>query len=467
MKIYSRIVSDILTGEILESDSFEYSGAVALCGDAGIGTMPDIALDDGAAEVAEEATVPGAESEGTELPVETPEGPPEGEAQPVEGEQEAEEPEEAEEPKPMLPRELTKAIRTMREAHPEHAQALRELQRKYFVADAHTKIFKSPEDALAARSTIEMLGGDQGIAELRGWKRVVQDIDKRVDLGDPSVVDDMARSSPDGFKKIIPHALQTLATMDRIAYMETMRPLVLQDLKGSGFKDYLDAAAQELGAGETERANRYLKAMQQFIADAERQEEEKKNRYKDPRLEEIETREKRLREESANQLVNTVASDLASYRRQTIARAVAPLARERKLSNDARDHIIESVNQQILRSLGSNDFYKENMINLIGEGDREKATKYGKDQIDRMRQATVNSVWSKIYGSIAPPRRKPIQAVNGTQAQSQGVSVQPRGIPVQERPSWRDVDMSKTSQEMFLDGKAYLKNGKYVTWRRS
>lgn len=465
MRIYTSVTMD-WDGNIIESESFDYQGPVSLCGD---GSMGLVGGGDGGATLVDDGGVTGDVVESPDT-TDTSVGVPESDvgdrislAEP-ESYAEPEAPATEEHDKPILPAQLTKALREMREAHPDQAQALKELQRSYFARQEFAKVFTSPEEALDAKATMEMLGGKEGIARLRAYESVIQDIDDRVDRGDRSVVEEMARSSPDGFKQLIPHGLEILQTLDRVAYKETVQPLVLNDLKASGFVDYLTAAATELAAGETERANRYLKGMQQWISDAEASVESRKNRYQDPRLVEIQDREKRVSQQAAKQLHDYVDSDLSSYKRETVSRATAGLARERRLSPDAHRDMIDGVMAEIDKLLGSNNFYEQSMNSLYREANREKITNYGKAQIDQIRQRAINSVWTRRYGSLGAPRRKP---AGESQSPQSAQPQQARSIPVAARPSWKDVDMSKTTQDMYLNGKAYLKSGKFVSWKSS
>src|SRR5438552_4043112 len=255
MKIFTRVVMD-WDGKILESESFDYDGPLALCGDAGLmgeGGGTAVAEGGGAPEPAPEPE-PSPEPE----PVEPSDlVPSEGGEEPIvegagsEGGEEPLEPVPAKEPagREPLPAELAKSIKELKQAHPEQIPVLNALTKDHYTAKAFKQVYPTPDEAKADKVAIEALGGREGIAQMRKEVTSIEAFDKMASEGDPGVIHGLADQFPEGFKRLVPTAIERLAKSDPQAYRETLRGPLLQILEGDGLIGVIGEALDELKAG--------------------------------------------------------------------------------------------------------------------------------------------------------------------------------------------------------------------------
>lgn len=404
--------------------------------------------------------------------VETPET---TEQEQSEGAPEQEEPPESE-AKPMLPTQLTKAIRELKEAHPDHAQALKELQAAYYKGDRYAKIFPSAEEALEAKSMLDAIGGKQGMVDFQKQRDLIREYDRQVDEGDPEVVKWMAQASPDGFKKLVPTALQTLQHLDYEAYEEILQPILLETIEASGVTRAIASALQELKAGETSRANSIIQQVQDWVDRHRQIAQQRANRYQDPRLQQLESRERNLSEQTRQMVESHVERDIDFYLQSKVPETIKKIAGASKLSPQAREDLRDGVLDEIDRMMRADEFYNSSKSSMIRQalpsGDIDPVVRFAKAQIDKVLDRSARSVWNRRYGSLESSRStasrgsSPVQPRNG----SPRVASQPqaqRPVLVARRPDANQFDTSRTTQEMFLSGKGYLKNGQFVTWKRS
>jgi len=422
-------------------------------GAAGLADIPtDVGTDAGPIEPLETPEP----SQEPELP-ETPEQPPE--------EPELEEKEKPEEAaKPMLPRQLTKALREMSEAHPEHKQALKELQDTYFRHAALSKHFPTVEEALDAKTTLDAVGGKEGIQQLRSWESTIQDIDRRVDAGDPAIVDEMFSSSPEGMSKLIPRGIEMLERANPEAFRDTVRPLVLRELDGSGLTNYLDGARDELRSGNADRAIRYLDAISNSIQRYRQDEQDRQSRREDPVARQLQTERQQIQSERQNMLRDSVQSGWRQHLNTAIPKAIAQRAAQAGLAPGARTDLIRAVAQEIGQRLGADQFYLDTVKGLYAQGDRERIIRYGTDAIDRVLNGAVGTAWTRGgYDTRGNRRASP----NGAPQKPQAASTQgDRPIPLSQRPNIRDIDDKRTTRDMIaFERRAWLKSGKLVSWK--
>lgn len=378
--------------------------------------------------------------------------------------------------KPMLPAQLTKAIRELKEAHPDHAQALKELQSAYYKGDRYAKIFPSAEEALEAKSMLDAIGGKQGMVDFQKQRDLIQEYDRQVDEGDPEIIKWMAQASPDGFKKLVPTALQTLQRIDYESYEEILQPILLETLESSGVSRAISSALQELKAGETARASSIIQQLQDWTERHRQIAQQRANRYQDPRLQQLESRERNLSEQTRQMVESHVDRDIDFYLQSKVPETIKKIAGASKLSQQAREDLMSGILAEIDRVMGADEFYNSSKASMIRQalpsGNIDPVVRFAKAQIEKILDRSANSVWNRRYGSMESSRSNasrgpsPIQPRNG----SPRVDSQPqaqRPVLVSRRPDANQFDTSRTTQEMFLNGKGYLKNGQFVTWKRS
>lgn len=476
MKIYTQITLDMATGDVLSASSYDYDGPLGLAMGADVGI---------AAEGLEAPADTGGEGEAVTTEVETPETGGDltgvetelGGEPPAEGEQPAEEAAAPEPttPKEILPAQLSKDLRALREAHPEQAATLKSLQDSFYKARAFGQVYASPEEARADKAVIETLGGQEGITQMRSELASIERFDSMAAEGDPKVIDGLFDQFPDGAKRLVPHALERLAKLDSEAYRETMRGPLLQMLEGDQVISVIGSAIEELKAAATEpeykelhykNAQRELGRIAQWYNGLSKQEEEFKNRYRDPKLQEMQTRERQLRDQQTQLVQQQYTRDISSYVGDTVKAALAPHARSSKLGNDALNDLVLGVRQEMQKTLSAHTFYMQSVNALIAKGDHEGAVRFAKPYIDQARKNAVNAVWTRRYGAT-PAARKPAPVRTATGGNASGVRTSEQPIPIAQKPNADDIDWTKDpTRILFIGGKGYLKSGKFVQWRK-
>jgi len=422
---------------------------------------------------------------GTEAPLEPQPGEG-GEMPPVEGEgaQPAEPaPSPLQEETPPLPANVYKAIRELRTTAPQHASALRELQAAYGRWKGFTEVYPTVEEARGAQATIDAFGGFDGLMEMQKLGDRVADIDDMLDHGDGRLIEEMSQASPEGFKKLVPEALSILQKMDQQAYfLAVMRP-ILDTLDGQGATGALSEALQELKTGTADgvaRAGAKIQAVEEWIKKLRGMDDEIKNRYKDPRVNELQKQQEQVRTEKRQMLEQHVGRDLDSYMRSTVRPVLQTWSKGRNLTAKAIEDLENASIVEIARRLGPGTFFDTSLKNLLrqtnsGQATIDTITRFAKPQIDKVRKDAIKAVVELRYGPEKPPVRRvapqePIYQPQQPQQQAPrvGGGLNPnKPIPIAVKPRIEELDMSKDpNQLMYITGRGYLKaNGKLVSWR--
>lgn len=394
-------------------------------------------------------------------------------AQPEGGEvAEQQEPTEPARTKEVLPRELAKALRELREAHPAHAESLKALDKAFYRNREYTSTFPTPEEARTAKSTLEALGGPEGITRMRQEIQSFRDLDSLASQGDPRTIQALAEEFPEGFKRLVPAALERLSNMDRQAYAEAMRGPLLQMLEGDGLIQAIGAAIEELKAGNADRANRELNSIAGWYQKLKQTETEYRNRYQDPRLQELERREQQVRSEQSNLMRNHFGREITSYLSSSLDPLLRQMTNGMKLSSEGLADLKESVTSAVAKNLRANSFYRDTVNDLLAQGDIDKVIDFAKPHIDQARKAELPRVWQRRYGTLPGQRRVAAAENAGTnqpppQVRGAVKASNNQPIPVPRQPGVDELDMSKDPTYVnFIAGRGWLKNGKFVVWKR-
>lgn len=418
---------------------------------------------------------PAIEAGGPEIVPEPPAEPPVPDTVELPGEPPAEPGEEP--PKPetpvaeALPAELAKALRELKQAHPEQAGALKSLNDAWRAKLAFDGVFKGGVDeARALKADLEALGGSEGIAQMRRDIDGIEQFDEMAAQGDPKVIDSLSETFPDGFKAMMPHAIETLKRLDPERYAEVMRGPYLSILSGDGVINALANAIEEAKGNNPQAALRYLNQIANYVNELSNKEEQYKARRVNPRTEEFQRRDADVRQREMRVNQQQYTREIVSYVGETVDKALAPLIAERKLNAEAAKHLRTSSWNEMKGSLRANQTFMDTVERLVRKGDVDGAVRYAKVSIDAQRQKAVNAVWTRLYGNApVTPKPTPVGRAGNGNGQPAARAYKPgdRPTPLTGPPRDEDIDWKKDpNQLLFITGKAILKNGKFVTWKK-
>jgi hypothetical protein len=385
-----------------------------------------------------------------------------------------EEPEVKAAPGKLNPRDVTKTLRELRDANPDRAPILRQLNDSFFRAEKYSEAFPTPEDAQRAKATFEALGGDEGIASLRQAQNQVADIDRMAAEGDPKMIDAWVSESKDGFIKAAPVFLDTLERTDPRAYASTLQPHLVKAIVSAGLGNSLDRIAWFANRVESPELKQEIAQVQRWLGGLVEEENKRQTQQNDPRMAEIQAGSRKVAEERANLLLEKIGVQVQPYLSSTIERAISEHSKGAKLGENVVSDLRDAVIQEIDRTLRSDKVYQSNLAALKAKGDISAITKYIKTNVDSLRARIVRDVWNKrvtpFQTAAKPNGAEPRQAAQPVQR-----AAQPRtnsaALLLLGKPKITDLDMDRDpDRQLFIAGRGYLKAGpnagKLVQWRR-
>lgn len=367
-----------------------------------------------------------------------------------------------------LPKNIQAALKTLKEAHPELAKDIEELRKGYFGHRQHSEFFKSPAEARQAKATLDLIGGSQGIADLQSKVAAVEMVDSAFEQGDTSVIDDVSSDYPDGFKKLVPYALDKLQKMDAQAFGQVVQPHVFAALEHAGLGQVVDAIAEAIGANDLAKAKDLIGRTRQWY---EGQKQQAGNRPKgdDPERARLAQERQKFESEREQSFRQDIGRETLAHQNSEIRRVLNTDPRFRKLSKDAQDDVVSGVNADTNARLKADGTYQGQMKAFLSSKarDRGQIVTYVNSAVREAVGKAAPAVMTRRYGAVT----RSASAVQPSSGQKPAPTTNPASsavVKLTAKPNRNDVDWSKTKDILFITNKAYMKSGphkgKLVTW---
>lgn len=346
--------------------------------------------------------------------------------------------------------------------------AAKEVRDAYFGRQAVMKEFpeaKNLGEAISqirsAKATIESLGGDAGIKELQteveDYRREVQQFAD----GDRGLIEQLAEN-PQALARAGRNALSVLREKSVKDWETALTPSLaeyLHDPKGLATAvDDLIALVQEGKGQEAFDKLHHVKAWLGGIRTKAEEISKDAGPRRDPEREQLEKDREDFQKEKEAAFKTAVETDVNKLNNAAISRHVDPMVKELKLTNEGRSHFVNGLASRIWNVLAKDETYLKQVRAIRAKGDVGKTAAFiaeaFAERLPEQFRLHRNEVYPNIGGKKALP---PMPPANG------GKKVAPIAIAAGARPRREDVDWAKTTDAMWITGRAYLKDGKLVT----
>jgi hypothetical protein len=349
-----------------------------------------------------------------------------------------------------LPRDVQKALKSLRE-NPETANVAKTLNDVYFRQQAYEKLGKVQELS-ALKMSYEAIGGDEGISELQTKAETLSKVDEDIAAGRPEFLDDIIESSPDGFKKLVPHVLQKLWKLDPAAYGNAVAPVI-----GNTLKNYQIPQIIASLKGSTDPASKVAaEHLEGLMADVDAEMRKSKATAEDPRAKELDTREQRIAQEEEKTYKGGIARTTIAHMNSVILRSLAPNLKLHPLTAEAKTDLATGINAEVSKMLQADAKYQRELKAMLAKREApEKVTRYVNARIEEAARQATKAVWARRYGATNGVRKP---------APTNGKAPAPQGF-LSQKPEVSKLDKIRGWELLFMQGKGYI-GGKAVSWKK-
>ncbi len=368
-------------------------------------------------------------------------------------------------------RDVTKLLRELRQDEA-RAPLAKALQDSYFRAQEYQRLFDNIETARTYKMQVEAMGGVEGLNELQELADGAQEMDRLFDEGDPRILDEMSRESPEGFKRLIPHAIDRLATVDPSGYQKIVSVHAGRLITNSVIPDYIDEAAEALNsaasdpnAPEGTRAairafNRVVNVLSSLI---------EASKTSVPEAVPAAAGAPAPNQGREDSMRMQAAPKVAAHLNSGVANALKrfPVG---TLSQDAQNDLANGVVAEIDRLLNADKSYTRARDLIYRRGDPERFVNFMKSNLDSVIDRATKAVYERRYGVVKTRTAAAAAARPALQQASQAARpAAPAGGArfVPKAPSLDQIDVDRDpGGSLFIRGRAYLKTGELVSWRK-
>lgn len=357
----------------------------------------------------------------------------------------------------------------------------KDIKAQFFENKAFKGEFPTVADARKAKQTLELHGGEAGLAEMQADNAEFSGISKKFLNGDPQFASDLFEQDSIAAAQQVPHVLEQLQKFDGQAYNRLIAKQFAREFQANAINgqplyaalENVYALIKEAKPESTEQALAALNAIASWhnrITNLAKQEE-------NPEVKKL--REKiKADEQSRNS--ETQKAFTASYRDDAVKANVTEAERlvtqylgNRKLDPESRNLALRNTisladelltgKEKVNGGHAFPDFLKQRDM-LFQRGDKAALLRYVTSAWKQALDMSVKRVMRLVGGggNAAPGKGAPPAA--GTKP-APGVKADPGFVKVSERPDPRTIDRGKSPfSQVMNDKKATLKDGRKVTW---
>jgi hypothetical protein len=337
----------------------------------------------------------------------------------------------------------------------------KELKNLWFVNQEYREHFASPADAEAAKLTIMELGGPEGIKSIESDRAALASIDQRLAQGDPDFVAEIAKQNPEGFSKIIPHALDNLARLDPEAYNHTMSRVFSSTFQQrGGLVDTLYEVSRNLQYGNTEQAKTILATVQKYVDGFTETANQKPTKRTDPDKDKFQTEKKQWEQQKAQEWTSKLQTEALTGIDNAVKKELGSYGK--KYSGEAYQMFFTRTATEFAKMLKDDSNYQAQMKIHMGKMDKDSALKLHGSRMAKLLPLAVKKTYKLFnteFGGKAAEQKKRVEVNNARKDVGSGGPVTER---VAKAPDPKDIDSRYTTKAMIAKGEAILKNGKKV-----
>jgi hypothetical protein len=391
------------------------------------------------------------------------------------------------------PQNVRQALKSWRDSDPENkenASVVKELHNAYERKLAYDAEFKG--GVMEARKTtawLKEISGGQGLqaaqeSYLAAQEQITQinATDELLYAGSPdlisNIVEDLKGAGKiDALGKMAPAFLDALKANDPAGYVSTLSSLLPEALRDAEVDKALNAAFASIDQ-DPARAKSLLKGIGKWLSELEGRAETAKRKQLDPERQALAKEKSDFETSKVKEVQTTIARENDLVNNKVLGNDLKHYLKEPFFRAFSRENLIplgNTIKAELFSTLKADKAYQSQMRALWAnpKANAAKIAEYHKAKLESISAETVRNVVDRMYpghakGGQAAGRVADAKAKAAANQKANATSVA-TGKPqyVAAKPKLDEIDWSKDPKEyLHIAGRAYLKSGKYVTWRK-
>ena len=392
------------------------------------------------------------------------------------------------------PQNIRQALKALRDQDPKNAAVVKELHGSFERWNAAKQIFpKGVNEMKEAKAFIDTVGGHDGYQALQDQIAAIDASDTLLYAGDPklieNVVEDLkSQGKLDALGRMAPSFLDALKANDPKGYTAAFAPHFLSGIQQVQLPEVIDGITAALAKGTPEgvaEAKQIAEGAGKWYQGLQAQAEKSKAEAVNPERLKLEEDRKALAKEQeefktgqTKQFQESVASANEKVNNKVLGNDLKSYLRMPYFKEFSRENLIplgNAIKSELYATLKADKAYSGQMKAMWGtkSPDRAKIEEYHKTKLESISADTVRTVVQRMYpgyakGGTAAGRvaAAEVKKAATTKANTEAVATG-KPVYVAVKPKWEEISWDKDpKQYLYIAGKAHLKSGAFVTWRK-
>ena len=300
----------------------------------------------------------------------------------------------------------------------------------------------------------EKIGGEEGLQALEAERAEWNALDEQFTAGDPKFVENISEQDPNAFKQLVPHAIAKYAALDPDGYSHLMAGVVVGTVKDIATKMYNALASKDDTKPLAEELATWFNGIDQLARN-------KPVAKVDPEREKLTKEREAWETQKAQEFHDSVTNEMRTFNSKQIDTDLdAQLTKSgrnaqgfKKQNAESYEILRRNCNEAIQEMLGKDNAFVQQHKALLMSGDKAKVLQFTQAKIRQVSPEAVKRTLRAFLAFGGAP--KPPAPTNGNGAKPAVQEVQ-----LGKMPSNEEIDWSRTTAKMVMDGKAFLKTRK-------
>jgi hypothetical protein len=311
--------------------------------------------------------------------------------------------------------ELRSHLKQLKAVNPKLEKAIRGT---FFALNSFKQAFPGGvQEAQQFKTELEAFGGFDGIKSIQESSSKLQEIDGKLEKGDPSVVDGLSEMLPvEAYPAITGKLLDTFGAKDAEGYQRMMSGIIANTFEQSGVPFHLQRIADFIQFGKTDEALKLLDQVGKWaggfrdIANTKPQ-----PKPVDPNAEKFQQEREQLEQEKTKMFTQSVSTELGSWSSSRVTELAGPYLKGRNLNADQKQALESKVLGKVRAAQMGNKEFAANFQKYYSAKDKDGLLKFVKADADKLLPNAVKDSFRVLFSDFGA---KPQPKVDGSKPAS-------------------------------------------------
>jgi hypothetical protein len=290
-------------------------------------------------------------------------------------------------------------------------------KRNEFKVREYEKIYKTPAEALEVKGLMESLVGPDGETGAEAIERLQTDAQEfaaeinQFREGQTDLLDALAKDSPQGLAKLVPHGVKLLKSIDQAGYDRLSGAIMDELFVGKNVYDHVQRLMETVAAGgEGAQQNAYalVQQLQKFLG-AYKQYSGQGNTALDAERSTFEKQKQDWQTKQATETENKFAENVLGSVNPAVTKQVKDhiatmIPKGYKMPDGTSNQIVTEVFRRINAKLLERPDYKTRYDALLKTRDPKRVSNFIRSRVDPILLDLTKSVYQDFRG-VVPPRK--------------------------------------------------------------